>query len=91
MEAKMETKPMTVYQTEVITGPGDRTTEFYRTMRKLARQFGAQASGNYDFSGQRSDPNAFSMFQFREGAEEFKQAVFDRGIESAVYITPLEI
>ena len=80
---------MTVYQTEVITG--NRTSEFYRAMDKLAKKFGAQASGNYDFSGQRSDPNAFSMFPLRENAEDFRQAVLDRGLENAVYITPLEI
>lgn len=87
----MKTKPMTVYQTEVITGSENRTTEFHRSMRNLAKKFGAQASGNYDWSGQRPDPNAFSMFPLRENAEDFRQAVLDRGLENAVYITPLEI
>jgi len=89
MRTKIETEPMTVYQTEVITG--NKTSEHYREIYDLAKQFGAQASGNYDFSGQRSDPNAFSMFPLRENAEDFRQAVFDRGLENTVYITPLEI
>ena len=89
MRTKIETEPMTVYQTEVITG--NKTSEHYREIYDLAKQFGAQASGNYDLSGQRPDSNAFNLFQSREDAEEFRQAVFDRGIENAVYITPLEI
>jgi hypothetical protein len=87
MRTKMKTKPMTVYQTEVITG--NRTSEHFRKIYDLAKKFGAQASGNYDLSGQRPDPNAFSLFQSKEDAEEFRQAVFDKGLENAVYITPL--
>ena len=85
----MKTKPRTLYQTEVRTG--NKTSEHYMEIYNLAKQFGAQASGNYDFSGKRPDSNAFSMFQSREDAEKFREALFDSGLENVVYITPIEI
>jgi hypothetical protein len=96
---KMKTEPMRVYQAEVVpvdgvlVDKGKKARYFYTAMDTISRQFGAQAWGCYDWKNENSKPNAFSMFQYEEQADAFKEAVLKSGLVDIVTarVKPIEL
>jgi len=77
-----------LYQTEVIGIPINSPRR--ELVEDIAKEFGRLASGNFDLTYRRRDPNIFSLFKSEDSAKRFRKAIFERRISGAVYITPLE-